>query len=122
MNRIQNSDPFPSKGVYRRAVTDAAWYVLSEFYSFARFFEVAFRFPGLTPPHASSSATAAGDTLRLQLSRRNLPEPSDCPARRRFAVALWLGIQWLNDKNAPFLVNYRKRLTIKTKCRENCFK
>src|SRR5205814_1834631 len=36
------------------------------------------------------SATATEDAVRLQRSRWNLPEPSECPARRWFAAAHWL--------------------------------
>jgi hypothetical protein len=37
------------------------------------------------------SATAAGNARSAATVAAKLPEPSDCPAGRRFAAALWLG-------------------------------
>src|SRR4051812_30473922 len=38
-----------------------------------------------------SSATAAGNARSAATAANKLPEPSNCPAGRRFAAALWLG-------------------------------
>src|SRR5690349_21825003 len=45
----------------------------------------------MLPPNDPSSATAAGNARSAATVAAKLPEPSDCPAGRRFAAALWLG-------------------------------
>src|SRR3954465_12392286 len=44
-----------------------------------------------------SSATAAGNARSAATAANKLPEPSNCPAGRRFAAALWLGARLMTQ-------------------------
>ena len=51
---------------------------------------------GAMRPNDPSSATAAGNARSAATIADKLPEPSDCPAGRRFAAAHWLGHNIVN--------------------------
>jgi hypothetical protein len=48
-----------------------------------------------------SSTTAAGNARSAATVANKLPEPSACPAGRRFAAALWLGHNIVINSNYP---------------------